>query len=136
MEILDLFREFAKKIQNNELITSYKDAEKNMNEDTELQKSIEEFNSKKADLNFELTQKERDEEKIKQINAEIRENYESIMNNENMKNFNNAKEKLDKLMKDINFILVEAINGADPMTVDPDAYASCAGDCGGCAGCH
>ena len=108
MEILDLFREFAKKIQNNELITSYKDAEKNMNEDTELQKSIEGFNSKKADLNFELTQKERNEEKIKQINAEIRENYESIMNNENMKNFNNAKEKLDKLMKDINFILVEA----------------------------
>ncbi len=136
MEILDLFREFAKKIQNNELIISYKDAEKNMNEDTELQRSIEEFNSKKADLNFELTQKERDEEKIKQINAEIRENYESIMNNENMKNFNNAKEKLDKLMKDINFILVETINGADPMTVNPDAYASCAGDCSGCAGCH
>lgn len=136
MEILDLFREFAKKIQNNELITSYKDAEKNMSEDTELQKNIEEFNSKKADLNFELTQKERNEEKIKQINAEIRENYESIMNNENMKNFNNAKEKLDKLMKDINFILVEAINGADPMTVNPDEYASCAGDCSGCAGCH
>ena len=136
MEILDLFREFAKKIQKDELITSYKDAEKNMNADTELQKSIEEFNSKKADLNFELTQKERDEEKIKQINAEVRESYESIMNNENMKDFNHEKEKLDKLVKDINFILVEAINGADPMTVDPDAYAGCAGDCGGCAGCH
>lgn len=136
MEILDLFREFAKKIQNNELITSYKDAEKNINEDAELQKSIEEFNSKKADLSFELAKEKRNEEKIKQINAEIRENYESIMNNENMKNFNNAKEKLDKLMKDINFILVETINGADPMTVNPDAYANCAGDCSGCAGCH
>ena len=52
MEILDLFREFAKKIQKDELITSYKDAEKNMNADIDLQKSIEEFNSKKADLNF------------------------------------------------------------------------------------
>ena len=39
MEILDLFREFAKKIQKDELITSYKDAEKNMNADTELQRT-------------------------------------------------------------------------------------------------
>ena len=48
--------------------------------------------------------------------------------------YNEAKNEVDQLMQYINAILVTAVNGGDPMTVEEPS--SCGGDCAGCSGCH
>lgn len=135
MDIIDLTRELAAKIQEDERYLKLKIATQNNDQDLNLQDLIGEFNLKKISISNEISKAEHDDEKIKTLNDELKICYESIMHNENMIAYNNAKKDFDDLISQINTIIIGAANGEDPMTIDI-IQSNCNGNCSGCSGCH
>jgi cell fate (sporulation/competence/biofilm development) regulator YlbF (YheA/YmcA/DUF963 family) len=132
--VLNLFRDFTLKLQEDEMVRKYMEAQKQVDSDEVLKREVEKFNSVKADLNFELARQPRDTEKVKDLNLELKKLYDVIEGNPKMVVLNESKTFMNKFVQDLNYILVEAINGADPYAVDPDTYSSCQGGCCSCEG--
>ncbi len=103
--------------------------------DQDLQKLIGDFNLKRVDINQEVTKPDKDNERINKLDAELKELYNSIMENENMKAYNEAKQQVDVMMNQITTLLSMTIAGEDPLTCDP-APSGCSGSCSTCGGCH
>ena len=134
MDIIQMARDIGKAIQQDERYLKLQLARQASDEDTELQNMIGEFNLKRMAINNEAQKDPRDDEKIKELNQELRHVYAQIMMNENMTAYNQAKEELDGVLQRVNAIITQSSEGEDPETAD---YApSCGGDCGGCSGCH
>lgn len=135
MDIITLTRQLGKAIQEDERYLELQVARQNSDADTDLQNAIGEFNLKRMAINNEATKEPRDEEKLQQLNAQLREVYAQIVQNPNMIAYNHAKESMDALLKRVNAILTLSADGEDPETADLQE-SSCGGSCAGCAGCH
>lgn len=135
MDIIELTRELGKAMQADERFLKMRIARQNSDNDEELQNLIGEFNLKRMTINNEAGKEERDEEKLQQLNTELREIYTKVMQNENMIAYNEAKELMDNMLKRVNAILSITADGGDPETADLTEEA-CGGSCSGCSGCH
>ena len=135
MDIIALARELGKAIQKEESFVNLQEVQKKADADTELQALIGEFNLKRMAINNEASQKERDQEKITQLNNEMREVYAKIMSNENMIAYNEAKQAFDIVANRVMAIVQQSAEGADPETADY-SQSSCSGSCESCGGCH
>lgn len=135
MDIIELAREMGKNLQKDERYLSLQIAKQNSDEDQALQDAIGEFNLKRMAINNEAQKEDRDEEKLKTLNEELRTVYATIMQNSNMQAYNKAKEELDALIQRATAIISLSAEGENPETCDYDA-ASCGGNCGSCGGCH
>ena len=135
MDMIQLARELGKAIQQDERYLKLQEAKKNSDNDMQLQELIGEFNLKRIAINNEATKDDRSEERLQQLNEDLRHVYAEIMKNENMTAYNEAREGLDAVMKRINAIIALCAEGADPETADLDE-SSCGGSCASCAGCH
>lgn len=135
MDIITLTRQLGKAIQEDERYLELQVARQNSDADIDLQNAIGEFNLKRMAINNEATKEPRDEEKLQQLNAQLREVYAQIVQNPNMIAYNHAKESMDALLKRVNAILTLSADGEDPETADLQE-SSCGGSCAGCAGCH
>ena len=78
---------------------------------------------------------ERDEEKVQALNEELRKVYLDIMAKDSMVEYNASKVDLDGLLNDVNSVIMQCVDGADPKTVEPEVH-SCTGSCESCGGCH
>ncbi len=136
MDVLTKARELAKALQESEAYTAMSEAREKNHKNIELQEKISNFNLKKIALNRETAKEERNSDKISTLDREIREAYQDIMNDPNMKAYSEAKGKVDELMKKIEFVLGMALNGADPETIEVPESTGCSGNCSSCAGCH
>lgn len=134
MKMVELAREIGRELQKDSSYISMKVAEQSCDEDKELQKLIGEFNIKRMNLNQEASKAERDEEKIKRLNEELKEYYDKVMSNKNMNNYNNAKIEVEHKLKEVVDIISMCAEGADPNTVQSEPSCSC--DCSSCGGCH
>lgn len=134
MDIIDQVRALALELQKDQRYLVLENARRMNDADEELQQQIGEFNLARIDLNNELSKPEKDADRIASLNEKIQKIYGDIMSNESMVAYNTAKTEIDQLMQYINTILVTAVNGGDPMTVEEPA--ACGGDCSGCSGCH
>ena len=134
MDIIDQVRALALELQKDQRYLVLENARRMNDADEELQQQIGEFNLARIDLNNEISKPEKDAERIAELNDKVRKIYGDIMSNESMVAYNEAKNEVDQLMQYINAILVTAVNGGDPMTVEEPS--SCGGDCAGCSGCH
>lgn len=138
MTVIELTRELGKALQSDEKYIAYNVAKERNDNDTELQNLIGEFNivRMKYGQQMQKNDDEQDKELMAELDNEMRGIYGQIMDNENMKAFNDAKDAMDKLLNSINFIITMAANGEDPMTCPEEQPTSCGGNCSGCAGCH
>ena len=136
MDVLNAARELAKALQESEAYIAMSKAREENDKNLELQEKISNFNLKKIALNRETAKEDRNSDKISTLDREIREAYQDIMNDPNMKAYSEAKGKVDELMKKIEFVLGMALNGADPETVEVPESTGCSGNCSSCAGCH
>ncbi len=134
MDIIDQVRALALELQKDQRYLVLENARRMNDADEELQQQIGEFNLARIDLNNEISKPEKDADRIASLNEKIQKIYGDIMSNESMVAYNEAKGEVDQLMQYINAILVTAVNGGDPMTVEEPS--SCGGDCSGCSGCH
>ena len=135
MDLIALARELGKGIQQDERYLAFQVARQNSDDDAELQNLIGEFNLKRMAINNEASKDPIDEEKMKQLNKELRQCYSTIMENKNMQNYEESKGELDYLVKRISAIITPSALGEDPETTDL-VESSCAGNCSGCSGCH
>lgn len=135
MDIIALARELGKAIQREESYIKLHEVQDKADADTELQSLIGEFNLKRMSINNEASKKERDQDKLSQLNTEMREVYSKIMSNENMIAYNSAKEEFDAVANRVLAIVQQSAEGADPDTADY-SQSSCSGSCETCGGCH
>ena len=91
MDIITKARELGKAIQQEESYIKLQEVQKKADADTELQNLIGEFNLKRMSINNEASKTDRDQDKLTQLNNEMREVYSKIMSNENMMAYNDAK---------------------------------------------
>ena len=138
MDIIDLARQLGVQIQNTQAYKDYAAAKINNDNDEELQKDIGEFNLVRLSLDKYLSQesndKEKDKEKVKELNMQMKDIYSKIMSSESMVKFNIAKKQVDTIVNQINTIISLAVSGEDPLTCD--LKSGCTGQCSGCSGCH
>lgn len=135
MDIIELAREIGKTLQQDERYLAMQVARQQSDEDEALQNDIGEFNLKRMAINSEAQKDERDEDKLKELNNELRAVYAKIMQNPHMTAYNDAKTELDALVQRVTAIISMCAEGEDPETCDYDA-ASCSGNCASCGGCH
>lgn len=135
MGILESTRLLGEEIQKDERFIAFAKAKLAMDNDQDMQKKIGDFNVTRMNLEQESEKETRDEEKIKELNEQLRSIYGEVMQSKTMLDFNTAKADLDAMLNDINSIIMQCVDGADPKTVEPETH-SCSGSCDSCGGCH
>lgn len=135
MDIIAKARELGKAIQQEESYIKLQEVQKRADADTELQQLIGEFNLKRMAINNEASKQDRDQDKLAELNTEMREVYSKIMSNENMLAYNEAKDDFDMIANRVLAIIQQSSEGADPETAD-FTQSSCSGSCESCGGCH
>ncbi len=135
MDVISMARELGKVIQQDETYIKYALCKEKNDSDEALQHLIGEFNLLRIQINNEFSKEDnKDEDKIKELNANLRSTYDEIMKNENMAAFDAAKKDMDALINRVNGIIGLAVEGHDPMTAEPPT--GCTGSCSSCGGCH
>ena len=136
MDAISMARELGKQIQADERYKAYHTARELNDKDETLQKLIADFNEKRMELSAEMAKPDKDTERLQKLDSEIKSLYADIMRNENMTAFNKAKEDMDNLLSQVNFIITASANGEDPETCPTEMPHSCSGSCATCGGCH
>lgn len=136
MDAISMARELGKQIQADERYKAYHTARELNDKDESLQKLIADFNEKRMELSAEMAKPDKDTERLQKFDSEIKSLYADIMRNENMTAFNKAKEDMDNLLSQVNFIITASANGEDPETCPTEMPHSCSGSCATCGGCH
>ncbi len=134
MDVISMARELGKAIQQDERFIRYAKARLANDNDADLQAAIGNFNIKRMELEKAASQENKDEEKIKALNEELRKSYGEIMASEVMVEYNTAKAMLDQMMNEVNIVLSKSLDGEDPETLTIDS--GCTGSCSTCGGCH
>lgn len=135
MSILEASRALGAEIQKDERFIRYAKARLANDNDKQLQDGIGEFNVVRMNLDNEMANETRDEEKIKELNEKLRKIYSELMSSSAMIEYNTAKAEMDSLLADVNSVIIQCVEGADPATCEPEQH-SCSGSCESCGGCH
>ncbi|MBR6532979.1 MAG: YlbF family regulator [Clostridia bacterium] len=134
MDVIKTARELGKAIQQDERFIRFAKAKLANDNDTELQNAIGNFNIKRMELEQAAGAEEKDDEKIKTLNEELRKIYGEIMSSGPMVEYNTAKALLDQMMNEVNIVLSKSLDGEDPETLTIES--GCTGSCSTCGGCH
>lgn len=134
MGIIEATRNLGVEIQKDERFIRYIKAKLANDNDETLQNQIGEFNTIRMNLDREMNAETQDENKIKELNEKLREIYTAVMSSKTMLEYNTAKADLDAMLNDINSIIMQCVDGEDPMTAEP--HTACSGSCSTCGGCH
>lgn len=135
VEVINAVRELGKAIQQDETYIKYMLCKEKNDADEDLQNLVGEFNLLRIQIGNEFSKEaNKDDEKVKEINKKLRDCYDEIMQNENMKTFESAKKEMDELINRVNGIIGLCVEGQDPMTAEPPT--GCSGSCSTCGGCH
>ena len=134
MGIIEATRNLGVEIQKDERFIRFIKAKLANDNDENLQNQIGEFNTIRMNLDREMNAETQDENKIKELNEKLREIYTAVMSSKTMLEYNTAKAEVDAMLNDINSIIMQCVEGEDPMTAEP--HTACTGSCSTCGGCH
>ena len=134
MGIIEATRNLGVEIQKDERFIRFIKAKLANDNDETLQNQIGEFNTVRMNLDREMNAETQDEAKIKELNEKLREIYTAVMSSKTMLEYNTAKAEVDAMLNDINSIIMQCVEGEDPMTAEP--HTACTGSCSTCGGCH
>ncbi len=133
-EILGKTRELCKLIQAEDCFKKYIASKEANDADEDLQKKIGEFNLIRLSMDNELSKEEKDEERIKELNENLRSAYAAVISTQSMVEFQEAKKQLDKLCEGVYGVISRCMSGENPDEVE--FTEACSGNCSGCSGCH
>ena len=134
MDIIEAARKLGAAIQEDPRFIHYAAAKLANDNDEDLQNKIGQFNVIRMNLDTALSAEDKDEAKVQELNEQLRTLYGEIMGSEAMQKYNEAKTVLDAMLNDINSIIMQCVEGADPETVE--VHTNCTGSCSTCGGCH
>ena len=136
MDIIEMTRELAKKLQQEEAYILLNTTQRAVEEDDALQEAIADFNMKRYELTQEVTKKDRDDAKVDELDKLVRQMYDDITNNEKMAAYNKAQDEFNDMFEYVLHILQMAATSDDPDSIEkPEEGSGCSGDCGSCGGC-
>lgn len=135
MDILNAAKDLAREIQKSESYINLKIASQNNDNDEKLQDLIGKFNLKKIAISTQISEDNKNSDKISRLNEELKACYEEIMNNSNMLNYMKCKKEFDELIRKINLLVAAGANGEDIDSVNLENNG-CTGSCGSCGGCQ
>ena len=135
MDIIELSRQLGREIQKDERYLDMQLAIQETDKNKALQDLIGQYNLKRTALDGEVSKQERDEDKVRACQQELRALYLKIMEDEDIKKYSKAQGELNLLLQRVNAIIMQSANGGDPDTADYDESA-CSGNCSSCGGCH
>lgn len=126
-KIVELAHSLGETIKADSRYLRYEEADKAFRETPELNRLITEYTAQQTALSKVYSNPEVDRELIEAIEGRVNTLYFQITENETFKEFNEAKNDVDKLLQDVNEEILFAITGERPS-------ASCGGDCSHCGG--
>ena len=134
MDVIKSVRELGKAIQQDQRFIRYAKARLENDNNAELQSAIGKFNITRMELDREMNCEEKNEDKVKELNEELRRVYGEIMSAPAMVEYNTAKVELDAMINEINTVISKTLDGEDPETCE--TTSACTGSCSTCGGCH
>ena len=135
MTVIEAARELDKAIQADDRYLKLVAAKEANDKDDALNALIGKLNLIQMSYQHEA-ESGADEAKMNEYDKEFREVYTEVMLNENMKNYENARQDVDDMMNYVMQLLSMVVNGEDPATCDPAKLQSeCSGSCSTCGGC-
>lgn len=132
MTILEATRKLGEAIQQDERFIRFAKARLANDNDTALQEKIGEFNTVR--MNIERLSPD-ENEKADELRKNLRDVYGEIMSSATMVEYNAAKTDVDSMLNDVNSVIMQCVDGADPATCEPLVH-DCGGECSTCGGCH
>ncbi len=136
MDVITAVRALGAAIQQDKRYLDFMSAKEANEKDMELNGLIGKLNLIQLSYQNEAAKEEPDNSKLESMDSEFREIYGQVMLNENMKNYEEAKNNVDSMMNYLIQILTLCVNGDDPMTCEPaSAEEGCGGNCASCGGC-
>ena len=132
MSILEATRKLGEEIQKDERFIRFAKARLANDNDTALQEKIGQFNTVR--MNMERLDPN-DAQKADELRNKLRDVYGEIMSSDTMVEYNAAKGEIDALLDEVNSVISQCVDGADPATCEPQAH-ECGGSCEHCSGCH
>jgi cell fate (sporulation/competence/biofilm development) regulator YlbF (YheA/YmcA/DUF963 family) len=129
MGVIEKAKELGEALMNDEKIKRLQIAMVENDNDFELQKLIGEFNLKRIALSEEAKKSDKNSEKVEKLEQELKDFYQTVMENKSMAAYNDAKIDVDEIVSQINSIIQMSISGEV-------AEEGCSGGCESCAGCH
>ena len=130
-----LARELGAAIQQDERYAKFVAAREANDKDTGLAELMSKIQLIQISYQHEAAKENADEGKLKAYDEEFRGVYSEIMQNQNMRNYEMARQAIDDMMNYLTGILALCVNGEDPATCDPTAHNdACGGDCSCCGG--
>lgn len=133
-DVIELAREIGRQLQAEESYLKLQIARQQSDEDEALQNAIGEFNLKRMAISNEASKPDRSDEKMQELNAELRKAYAQVMSNENWIAYNEAKGVFEAIVNRVTAIITQSAQGEDPDTTDY-VPSNCSGSCETCGGC-
>ena len=134
--LIDMARELGREIQANEEYIDFRIKQQNLDCNAEIQEYLKNFNSKKNEINQEISKENCDNTKIDLLNKEIAEIYKNINSNPVMIEYNLSKERFNKILQKISLVINKSAEGIDPYMIEVnDDHNDCTGSCYSCEGC-
>ncbi len=135
-DLMEMAKVLGKALQQDETYLNFRAAAEKNDGDEALQQLIAEFNLKRLDLQHEQEKEQPDADRADALDGEVKALYGQIMANSSMAAYQGARAAFEQLLDGINRVIAMSAAGQDPDTYDPDAAASCTGNCASCGGCH
>lgn len=138
MDIIKLTRELGAAIQQDERYLAFTKARLENEADAELNDLMGQIQMIQMNYQMEASKEEPDSAKMKEYEESFNEAYTKFMDSEKMQTYEKTRAEVDAMMNYIMQILGLCVNGADPMTCEPEQEHShdCGGSCSSCSGCH
>ncbi len=129
-EISEMAKKLGNCIKESDEFKNFKFIKEQMDSDENLVSLRKLFDDKKEQLNSEISKDDYDKDKVKKISDDLRSIYEKINNVSCVLEHEEAKEKLNTLINEVNSIMYETIYGSSNIFGD-----KCDGSCDSCTGC-
>ena len=137
MDIIKLTRELGAAIQQDERYLRFAAAREKNEKDAELLDLMGQIQLVQMNYQREASKETPDSEKMAEYEREFNEVYTKFMANDNMKEYEAARQEIDAMMNYVMQILGLCVNGADPATCEPEEEHGCGGSCSSCGSdCH
>lgn len=124
MSLEKLARELGKAIQQDEKYLAMEKAIENNNQDKELNDQMLQIQLIQKKYQDEVAKENPDSKLLESYDQQFRDVYAKIVDNPNMKAYQEARNAVDELMNYLTGILALCVNGGDADTCDP-----CKHDC-------
>ncbi len=135
-KIIRLTRELGAAIQESEGYAAFVAARDANEADDALNELVGKMQLVHMSYQHEASKEDANEQKLDAYEEEFMGLREQILANDNMKNYDAARGKIDEMMNYIVGLLTECVKGEDPATCEPpkEEEHHCSGSCSECGG--